>query len=207
MRPGEVQSDTQAFRQVLGRLESEVGSILKLIPEGKKIGMFPNTAPVWALLRMMFPIAEAVGDLLYPKKATSQHLPSVLENEFEAVRAGYKDRANILTQLFRHSLAHTDELRRLVTGGREVRWALCLSGEANHLQVDNTTPGVYRICFVIEAFYDDLVAVCHNAIGTPWGSQVMNRYNGWLTYNFDEIKKKRKLSTTEKAAIREMNNL
>jgi hypothetical protein len=45
MRPGEVQSDEQAFRQILGRLEGEVGTMLQLIPEGKKIGLFPNTAP------------------------------------------------------------------------------------------------------------------------------------------------------------------
>jgi hypothetical protein len=85
MIPGKVRSDKQAFYQILTRLEGDVGTILKLIPEGKKIGLFPNTAPFWALARMMFPIAEAVGDLIYCDGST-ENLRKVLENEFEAVR-------------------------------------------------------------------------------------------------------------------------
>ena len=47
MRPGEVKSDEQAFRQILSRLEDDVGTILQLISKSKEVGVFPNTAPFW----------------------------------------------------------------------------------------------------------------------------------------------------------------
>ena len=72
MRPGEVKSDKQAFYQILTRLEAHVGTILQLISKGKKEGCLPSTAPFWVLVRMMFPIAEAVGDLIYRNKSTAQ---------------------------------------------------------------------------------------------------------------------------------------
>ena len=91
MRPGEVTSDQQAFQQILGRLEGEVGTLITVVTESKQRGYFPNTAPFWALVRMMFPIAESVGDLIYLNdQSTVQNLISVLENDFEAVRTGYR---------------------------------------------------------------------------------------------------------------------
>ena len=81
MRLGEVQSDEQAFRQILGRLEGDVGTIVQLLPGSGK------TAP-WALVRMMFPIAESLGGLIYHMRSTAENLRSVLAREFEAVRQG-----------------------------------------------------------------------------------------------------------------------
>ncbi len=206
MRPGEVKSDKQAFRQILGRLENDVGTILQLILKGKKEGFFPDTAPFWALVRMMFPIAEAVGDLIY-RDRTVQNLQSVLENEFEAARSGYQGKAAILILLFRHSLAHTDELRTLVIGKREVGWTISWSGQMNHLSLSHNAHEIdVVIHFDTTAFYEDLVAVCHNAMGKSWGGQVMKRYNGWLTLDIDDIDEKKK-SKTIKAAIAELTNL
>lgn len=199
MRPGEVQSDEQAFRQILGRLENDVGTILKLILKSRKEGLFPGTAPFWALLRMTFPIAEAVGDLIYRNK-TALNLQSVLENELEAVRAGYRGKAAILTLLFRHSLAHTDELRTLIIGEREVGWSVSWSEQMSHLSLLNV-PGIeVAIRFDTTAFYEDLVAVCQNAMGKPWGGQVMKRYNGWLTFDIDKTSKRIKESAINEFA-------
>ena len=200
-RPGEVASDEEAFRQILGRLENDVGTILQLISKGKKEGFFPDTAPFWALLRMTFPIAEAVGDLIH-RASTGQNLQSVLENEFEAVRAGYQGKAAILTLLFRHSLAHTDELRTLVIGQREVGWSVSWSEQTSHLSLLNV-PGIdVAIRFDTTAFYEDLVAVCHNAMDKPWDGQVMKRYNEWLTFDIDNTSKRIKES-----AINELTKL
>lgn len=202
MRPGEVQSDEQAFRQILGRLENDVGTILKLISKGKKEGFFPGTAPFWALLRMTFPIAEAVGGLIYDRKG--QNLQSVLENEFEAVRSGYRGKAAILTLLFRHSLAHTDELRTLVIEQREVGWRVSWSGQKNHLSLSHNVSGIDVIIhFDTTAFYEDLVAVCHNAMGKAWDGQVMKRYNGWLTLDIDKTRETKII----KDAIAELTKL
>ena len=202
MRPGEVKSDKQAFHQILTRLEDDVGTILKLIPKGKEEGFFPDTAPFWALLRMTFPIAEAVGDLIYCNNSTAQNLQSVLENEFEAVRSGYRGKAVILTLLFRHSLAHTDELRTLIIGEREVGWWVSWSEQTSHLSLLNV-PGIdVVIRFDTTAFYEDLVAVCHNVMGKQWDGQVMRRYNGWLTLDIDKTTER-----VKKSAIDELTKL
>ncbi len=138
---------------------------------------------------MTFLIAEAVGDLIYRNDRTAQNLQSVLENEFKAVRAGYRGKAVILTLLFRHSLTYIDELRTLITGQREVRWSVSWSEQTSHLSLLNA-PGIdVVIRFDTTAFYEDLVAVCRNARGKPWGSQVMKRYNEWLTLDTDKKRK------------------
>ena len=203
MRPGEVKSDEQAFRQILSRLEDDVGTILQLISKSKEVGIFPNTAPFWALMRMTFPIAEAVGDLIYRNANKGQKLQSVLENEFEAVRSGYQRKAAILTLLFRHSLTHTDELRTLVRGGREVGWSVSWSDQTNHLKLIRNAHGMDIIHFDTTAFYEDLVAVCRKAMSKPWGGQVMERYNGWLTLDLDKEKETKII----KSAIAELTNL
>ena len=151
---------------------------------------------------MTFPIAEAVGDLIYRDNSTVQNLQSVLENEFEAVRSGYRGKAAILTLLFRHSLTHTDELRTLVIGQREVGWSVSWSEQTSHLSLLNI-PGIdVVIRFDTTAFYEDLVAVCHDAMGKPWGGQVMKRYNEWLTFDIDKTSR-----GTKKSAIDELTKL
>ncbi len=199
MRPGEVKSDEQAFRQILLRLEGDVGTILKLISKGKKEVFLP----FWALLRMTFPIAEAVGDLIYRNDKTAQNLQSVLENEFETVRSGYQGKAATLALLFRHSLTHTDELRTLVIGKREVGWWVSWSGQTDHLKLFPNVHGMDVIRFDTTAFYEDLVAVCHNAMGQSWSGQVMKRYNGWLTLDLDKTRETKII----KDAIAELTNL
>ena len=193
MRAGEVSSDQQAFQQILGRLEGEVGTLISLVNESKKRGCFPNTAPFWSLVRMMFPIAESVGDLIYRKPSTSDNLICVLENYFEAVRPGYLGKAKTLAQLYRHSLTHQDELRRLQTGRKECGWVVSFDHRAQHLEVTHSPPPV-SIQFDTTAFYDDLVAVCRTALAENWNSEVKNRYNSWLTYDLDAEKQKQRIA-------------
>ena len=193
MRPGEVKSDQQAFQQILGRLEGEVGTLIYLVNESKKSGCFPNTAPFWSLVRMMFPIAEAVGDLIYNDQSTALNLISVLEKEFEEVRPGYLGKSKILAQLYRHSLTHQDELRSLQTGGKECGWQVSFNGRAQHLKVTHQPPLVV-IQFDTTAFYDDLIAVCRAALAKNWSDDVRKRYNRWLTYDLDPEKHKKAIA-------------
>src|SRR5437868_1383861 len=100
MRPGQVTTDEQAFRQILGRLEGEPGAIIRLVEESKRTGGFPDTAPFWALVRILFPIAESIGDLIYRNdNGPVKNLTSVLKSEFEAARSGYAKMANTLAVL------------------------------------------------------------------------------------------------------------
>jgi hypothetical protein len=202
MHPGTVTSDAQAFQQVLNRLESDVGTIARLVPAAKTGGHWPGTAPLWALVRMMFPVAESLADLICQKdNQTSQNLKQILEKEFEAARPGYVGKAAILAVLFRHSLTHTDELRSLTSAGREVVWRLSYGMTADHLKVTRPAPAIFELHFDTTAFYEDLVAVCRNALAVSWGGRVMQRYNTWLKLDLDAEPKP---TATEKAAIAEI---
>ena len=193
MRPGEVTSDKQAFQQILGRLKGEVGTLITVVTESKQRGHFPNTAPFWSLVRIMFPIAESVGDLIYRDRRTAQNLIRVLETDFEAVRQGYLGKAKILAQLYRHSLTHHDELRSLQTGGKECGWVVSFDERAQHLTITRRPPLV-SIQFDTTAFYDDLLAVCRAALAKNWNGEVKTRYNSWLTYDLDPEKHKQRIA-------------
>jgi hypothetical protein len=185
-RPGQVTFDEQAFRQILGRLEGEVGTMLRLVQIGKaERGLFPDTAPFWSLVRMTFPIAESIGGLIYRNDSTVRNLRSVLETEFEQVGAGYAGKSAVLALLYRHALTHQDELQSLQTGGREVGWWLSYGDKGHHLRVTQHSPVVFTVQFDTTAFYDDIVAVCRNAAGRAWAGAVTARYNEWLTCDLD----------------------
>jgi hypothetical protein len=185
-RPGQVTSDDQAFQQILGRLENEVGTMLSLIEIGKhEKGLFPGTAPLWSLVRMVFPIAESIGNLIHRHDSAVRNSRSVLENEFEGVRPGYVGKSAVLALLYRHALTHQDELQSLQTAGRELGWQLSYQGRAEHLQIANHGPALWSLRFDTTAFYEDTVAVCRASIGRPWNGAVMARYNAWLTCDLD----------------------
>jgi len=205
MIPGQVPSDKQAFDQIIGRVKSEVGGFIKLVSVSKKQGMFKRTAPFWSLARMMFPIAEAVGDLIHQKK-TAQNLVLVLGNEFESERKGYAGKAACIALLYRHSLTHTDELRKLVHGTTEVHWRISYRENPRHLDLVTKSPGVYQINFDTTAFYTDIARLCKAAKRKSWGGSIMNRYNSWLNYTLANPKPPKKLSWNEKEAMAEIAN-
>jgi hypothetical protein len=188
-----VTSDQQAFQQVLGRLEGEVGTLITVVTESKRRSLFPNTAPFWSLVRITVPIAESVGDLIYRDPSTAQNLIRVLETDFEAVRSGYLGKAKVLAQLYRHSLTHHDELRSLQTSGKECAWVVSFGERGQHLAVTRRPPLV-TIQFDTTAFYDDLLAVCRAALAKSWNGEVKTRYNSWLTYNLDPEKHRQRIA-------------
>lgn len=171
-------TDRQAFELVLGRLEGDVGGLLQLWRVAHTQG--DPLTPFWAFARMLFPIAEAIGDLIYQDRSTVVNLTSVLEKECESVRPGYKGKANILPLMYRHSLTHTDEARSLRSRRKIVDWALSLDEQEEHLKVQKPGRGRRIIRFDLTAFYEDLRQVCTNAREGKWGRRVVRRYNEWL---------------------------
>jgi hypothetical protein len=186
-RPGEVSTDTQAFEQILGRLKGEVGALLDLAMAAKAKGAFGTSAPFWALIRTMMPIAEAIGDLVYQTTA-SANLIRVLETDFEAIHPGYRGKAAIIAVLYRHGLIHHDELRCLQAAGRELVWSMSFGIPNDHLTVISDASGHWRLHFDLHAFYRDLVAVCQACVGRNWGGSVKDRYNSWLDHDLDVAK-------------------
>ena len=198
-----VQTDSEAFRKVLGRLEGDVGGLLALLlasweadrTQGKK----PALTPYWAFARMLFPIAEAIGDLIYRNdKSTVRNLTAVLENEFESVRPGYKGKANVIALMYRHSLTHTDEMRALCYPPNTVNWKLSLGAQSNHLRVQNPATNQRELQFDLTAFYEDLRQVCLNAQKEKWEGKVARRYNEWPLLNLNIKEHKRAISQIER---------
>lgn len=185
-RPGEVSTDAQAFQQILDRLRVEVGTLIELATAAKQQGEFGSTAPFWAMIRMMMPIAESLGDLVYRKdNATSANLIRVLENEFETVHPGYHGKAACIAVLYRHGLTHHDELRCLQTAGRELVWQMSFGIPTDHLRITGDGAGHCWLHFDVHAFYRDLVAVCGACLARTWGGAVRDRHNSWLDYDLD----------------------
>lgn len=192
-----VSSDAQAFHQIRGRLEGDVGGILTLIDAASP----PHPVPYWALVRMMFPVVEGIADLIYHGTATgtADALVKVLNTEFEAVRQGYAAKAALLTLLYRHSLTHQDEMRRIRVGGKDVDWQIAYSGA--HLAVTKAPTGI-KVAFGCKEFYADILAVLRaaEAAGT-WGGTAMAQYNAWLECDLDAQQAAgRKLTKTERTA-------
>ena len=199
-RPGEVQTDIQAFHQILDRLTNEVGTLINLAGTAQSQGAFGSSAPFWAIVRMMMPIAESLGDLIYQDESTSANLVNVLENRFEAVRSGYRGKSSVIAILYRHGLAHQDELRCLTTKGRVVVWSLSFGEPAKHLHVERIEQNQWMIHMDLHAFYEDLVKVCEACLTENWKGNVKDRYNSWLDYNLD-INKRGKVNKVAVAEI------
>jgi hypothetical protein len=181
--PGTVRGDAQAFRQIVSRFQDEVGRVLD------RIDFVHGPVPFWALMRMMFPVAESLGDLIYRKDdATAQNLRSVLEHEFEEVRGGYRGKAALLTLLYRHSLTHQDELRRITSTGKEIGWKVTAGDDGGHLQVVRAMSGVFLIEFQPRSFFRDIVGVCERAQRKRWRGEVKKRYNNWMSLDLDSAR-------------------
>lgn len=195
--PGAVRSDGQAFRQIEDRFVGEVGGILA------RIDFEHGPVPFWALARMMFPVAESLGDLVYRHSSTADNLRAVLESEFEQVRTGYRNKAALLALLYRHSLTHHDELRAITSAGMTVGWKVTSGDDDNHLTVAGLPSGARLIEFQPRGFFTDIREVCHRARRREWGGEVMRRYNSWLLIDLESIRS----TATVKAAKRELATL
>ncbi len=189
-KPRIARTDADAFKLVQGRLEADVGGLVALWGSARSQGQAADLTPFWAFARMLFPIAESIGDLIYRNdNGTVKNLLSVLQNEFNRVRPGYDGKANIIALMYRHSLTHTDEMRALYCPRTTITWRLSLGEQTDHLKVRKTDRGRSELQFDLTAFYEDIRQVCLNARRGKWGRKVAQRYNGWLRLNLN-IKKK-----------------
>lgn len=196
--PGTVRSDVQAFRQISQRFQAEVGGILG------RIDFTHGPVPFWSLLRVMFPVAESLGDLIYRRDdATALNLRSVLETDFEAVRPGYRGKAALLALLYRHSLTHHDELRVLESSGKRLGWKVSGAEDSNHLRTVHTRGRDVVVEFQPRSFYVDIVGVCARAQKMQWGGHVRARYNAWMRLDLDatRVNSTVKIARMELAAI------
>lgn len=194
--------DKEAFQKILDRLQGDVGRLMDLVDvfNNKQDDIKEQIFPFWAFTRMLFPIAESIGDLIYHNlhengtPNTSQNLIDVLKNEFEDARNGYKKSANIIALLFRHSLVHTDEMRKLVYEKKQISvgWTIGFGVLLNHHLEIRKNDGGLNLRFDLMAFYEDIVKVCKKAqvkaIAGTWNGVITTRYKSWLELKLDDTK-------------------
>ena len=192
-------TDAGAFRRIRQRLQDDIGA---LIDSSRTIAPVEGSAPFWALARALFPIAESIGDLVFRSDGTSENLIKALE-ELDAIRNGYNGKAAIIALLYRHSLTHTDEVRKLRTRHRVVGWRLAFDEPAEHLKVEYRE-GTAIVGFDLTTFYDDLVSLCRTLEKREMHGKAIKRYKSWTEL---DLVAKTKLSKAEKQTLKEINKL
>lgn len=191
--------DVIAFKNILGRLETEVGTMKEVIDQqwlgGRKENSFGRGHfPYWSFIRMLLPVAESVGALLYSHESTVDNLISVLENEFSELDSNYGKFCHLVVMLYRHPLIHTDELRGVVVNKTRIWWSMDASNLMKHMKVikRDKSKSTYWIHFNPKQFYEHLVVVLKRLIeraeaGT-WNGKIAERYASWTGLNLNQWK-------------------
>lgn len=207
-------TDRNAFIKIKFRLEQDVGGIIELIQE--KQNKEDYIPPFYAFLRMLFPVVESIGYLLYGKNSGNV-LVKLLENDLSKYNSNYYKIAAILVLLYRHSLMHQDELRSILYDNfPPIRWAVGYVGSTQrgikHLEIlnlDHKEPLFIVIQFDITNFYQDIVKfleekISSNTISDDNGD-IGQRYDNWSRYILH--KNCNKISFIEQKAIEEIKEL
>lgn len=176
-----------AFKKSQERLENDVGEIINLVIQVRKN---KDWCPWWALVRMLLPIAEAMGDLIFKESKTSQNLVRLLEEELGVHDDKYRKTAALIVLLYRHSLAHQDELRTIRSGQSLVRWKLSFGQEVDHLKTsaDPSDRNNIWLQFDITQFYKDLVQLSRVKAQVD-NKAADERYSQWLMLDLDSREK------------------
>lgn len=131
----------QYLADIRGRLEDEVYPHLRLcweIAEKRPIGF-------WGMIRLLMPVVEAAGKVIYPGKRHQQSSSMVLRD----LRVPYP---GIAWRLFRNCLLHNDELVSVIHDRSEqyAGWAISFGG--------GHTKEHLKVCIDVDLLYHDLLA-------------------------------------------------
>ena len=199
--------DSEAFLRIRKRLEDDVGGLMELVlRETRQNSDF--IPPFWAFARMLFPVAEATGDLLY-RTTPSKNLLNLFQNDLSNFNVGYRDVGALVILIYRHSLIHQDELKTLISDETRIfSWGLGFGGGVNHLEVLNVNRGrsiTVIIQFDLSQFYKHLLELLAEKSSLDFQGRAGRRYEEWkmewLPRDPDSI------SNIEKTAIEEARKL
>lgn len=195
-----IQENKEAFLKIKERLETDVGKIISFVVAERTEGR--DWCPWFGLLRMLFPIAESLGNLLY-NESSSKNLTMIMAEELSKYNEGYRSFPNTITLLYRHSLTHQDEPRIVLLKSAQWGWKFSFYNKSRHLQVDQSSEGdpMQRIEFDVTQFYDDLIQLCDDLAKRNFNRTIIERYNEWFTLNLVAGKK---LSLVEIEAKKEI---
>ena len=160
---------------VKSRLINDVGSYFTVIDiEGGK----GNYIGFWGSARLIFPVIEAVADTIYRKNG-KERLLKELNIEYP----------EIVWQMYRNSLAHTDRLIHIKKGNRTIIWSVTASAGGlmiGHIFKGNTVHiDTRRLYEDFLAFLDKEIAVSTTNVYDKNGLIVGRKYQGKLSSEID----------------------
>jgi len=173
-------SKSQYLEGVKERLINDVGTYFSTIDvEGSK----GNMIGFWGSARLIFPVIEATAKTIYRKgKGDDVRVPRLLKQ----LNIPYPD---IVWQMYRNSLAHSDHLVHISRGRRTINWSVTASAGGvstghffMHDQVHIDTRRLYEDFL---SFLDIQIAEATTNVYVKTGINVGRKYKGRLSDEVD----------------------
>lgn len=170
----------QYLEGVKGRLINDVGTYFSTIDDEGSKG---NMVGFWGSARLIFPVIEAVAKTIYRKgKGEDNRVPRLLKQ----LNIPYPD---VVWQMYRNSLAHSDHLVHISKGSRTINWSVTASAGGvstghffMHDQVHIDTRRLYEDFL---AFIDTQIAEASTNVYVKTGLYVGRKYQGNLKSEID----------------------
>ena len=175
-------SKTQYLEGVKERLINDVGTYFSMIDiEGSK----GNMVGFWGSARLIFPVIEATAKTIYRKgKGDDVRVPRLLKQ----LSIPYPD---VVWQMYRNSLAHSDHLVHISRGSRTINWSVTASAGGvstghffMHDQVHIDTRRLYEDFL---SFLDIQIAEATTNVYVKTGIDVGRKYKGRLGAEVDSF--------------------
>ncbi len=175
-------SKSQYLEGVKERLINDVGTYFSMVDvEGSK----GNMVGFWGSARLIFPVVEAVSKTIYRKgKGDDVRVPRLLKQ----LNIPYPD---VVWQMYRNSLAHSDHLVHISKGGRTINWSVTASAGGIstghfflHDQVHLDTRRLYEDFL---SFLDIEIAKATTNVYVKTGINVGTKYKGRFGTEIDSF--------------------
>lgn len=178
--PKKLFTDEEVFVRIRERFEYEVGRTIEVIRKDLDNVSSYTWVPWWSLFRMIFPVAEALGDLLF-SKTSSENLRLTLK-AMANINPGYGEMSALIVLLYRHALIHQEEMRAINYKKMKI---VCNPGfgyEQTHLKPISDV-GLVKIPFDITTFYKDLIKFIDIKAKENHSGRVVSKYDQWFSYD------------------------
>lgn len=183
--PKKLTKDKEVFIRIRERFEYEVGEIIELARTHQKNATQYNWLPWFSLFRMMFPVVEAMGDLLFSEKASNKNLRLALE-DMASMNKGYADLSALIILLYRNALIHQEEMRTVNALGTQIACNPGFDYGQTHLVPNDKNRNLILIPFDIPTFYRDIITSLNQNSEKDHGGKVVSKFNKWFSYDLEK---------------------
>jgi len=167
---------------VKGKLVDDVGAYFTMIDvEGSK----GNMVGFWGSARLIFPVIEAVAKTIY-RNGKGHDVP--VTRLLKQLDIPYPD---VVWEMYRNSLAHTDHLGHISKGTRTINWSITASAggvSAGHFfKYDQVHIDTRRLYEVLLTFLDEQITEATSNVYVQTGISVGRKYQGRLGTEIDNF--------------------